>query len=230
MKKEEQRIWVISLGGSRIVPDNVDEKFLVRFKKLIDSHPRKKFVVVTGGGTTARKYIGALRKLDKGPRAKAMAGIAVTRFHARFMARFFGKSANEDIPTNMKKIKDLLKKNQIIFCGGLRYRKNNTSDGTASLIAAYLKAPFINLTNIDGLYTSNPKDNPKAKQIPKITWKKFQSIASKIKFKAGQHFVLDQTAAKTIQKKKIPTYIVGSIAAINNILKGHKFRGTLIQG
>jgi len=130
----------------------------------------------------------------------------------------------------MKKIKDLLKKNQIIFCGGLRYRKNNTSDGTASLIAAYLKAPFINLTNIDGLYTSNPKDNPKAKQIPKITWKKFQSIASKIKFKAGQHFVLDQTAAKTIQKKKIPTYIVGSIAAINNILKGHKFRGTLIQG
>jgi uridylate kinase len=230
MKKDVQKIWVISLGGSRIVPNEVDEKFLTRFKKLIDSHPSKRFVVVTGGGTTARKYIGALRKLDKNAKAKAMAGIAVTRFHARFMARFFGKSANEEIPRNMKKIKNLLAKNQIVFCGGLRYRKNNTSDGTASLIATYLKAPFINLTNIDGLYTSNPKENKKAKQIPKITWAKFEKITSKIKFKAGQHFVLDQTAAKTIQKKKIPTYIVGSITSIDNILKGKEFKGTIIQG
>ena len=39
-------VWVISLGGSRIVPDSVDEKFLVDFKKLLDSHRSKKFVVV----------------------------------------------------------------------------------------------------------------------------------------------------------------------------------------
>jgi len=93
-----------------------------------------------------------------------------------------------------------------------------------------LKAQFINLTNVDGLYTSNPKTNKNAKQIPKITWKKFKSIVDKIKFEAGQHFILDQKGAKIILEKKIPTYIVGSLKAIDNILKGKRFKGTLIQG
>jgi len=226
-----KKTWVISLGGSRIVPNEVDEKFLVRFKKLIDSHPSQKFVVVTGGGSTARKYIGALRKLGKKTKPQSMEGIAVTRLHAGFMARFFGKSANEDIPRDMEKVKNLLRGNQIVFCGGLRYRKNNTSDGTAAKLAAYIKCPFINLTNVKGLYTADPRKDKKAKFISKMTWKKFEGITSKIKYEAGQHFVLDQAAAKTIKKKKIPTYIVESLNAIDKILNGEKnFGGTLISG
>ncbi|MFH1238097.1 MAG: UMP kinase [archaeon] len=226
-----KKVWVISLGGSRIVPDEVDEKFLMSFKKLVDSHPSHKFVGVTGGGSTARKYISALRKLGKTTKSQSISGIAITRLHAGFMARFFGKSANEVIPNNMKKVKDLLNKNQIVFCGGLRYEKSNTSDGTAAKLSAYLECPFINLTNVKGLYTSNPKTNKNAKFIREITWKDFEKITRKIKFKAGQHFVLDQSAAKVILKKKIPTYIVGSLTAIDKILKGEKnFGGTLIAG
>lgn len=224
-----KNVWVISLGGSRIVPDDVDDKFLLRFKKLLDSHRSQKFVVVTGGGSTARKYISALKKLGKKTRAQSMEGIAVTRLHAGFMMRFFGEEANEDLPLNIKKVKNLLRKNRIVFCGALRYRKKNTSDGTAAKIASRLKCPFINLTNIKGLYTSNPKTNKKAKFIGKISWKKFMEIAKKIKYEAGQHFVLDQIAAKTIQKKKIVTYIVGSLWAIDKILKKKKFVGTVIR-
>ena len=222
---------MISLGGSRIVPEEVDEKFLMKFKKLINSHPSHKFVAVTGGGSTARKYISALRKLGKTTKSQSISGIAITRLHANFMARFFGKSANEVIPKNMKDVKNLLGKNQIVFCGGLRYRKGNTSDGTAAKISAYLKCPFINLTNVKGLYTSNPKESKGAKFIEKITWKNFEEITRKIKFKAGQHFVLDQSAAKVILKERIPTYIVGSLNAIDKILEGKKdFGGTLIVG
>tara|TARA_Y100000310_G_scaffold337740_1_gene425598 strand:- start:13071 stop:13754 length:684 start_codon:yes stop_codon:yes gene_type:complete len=226
----ESNLWVISLGGSRIIPKDVDEKFLIRFKELVNSYPTKKFVVVTGGGSTARKYISALRKLKKGIKDQSMAGIAVTRLHARFLSRFFGKRANEEIPFSMKKVKNLLNKNQVVFCGALRYRKKNTSDGTAAKLAAYLKCPFINLTNIKGLYTENPKINKKAKFIPKITWKNFSKLASKIKYEAGQHFVLDQLAAKTIQDEKITTYIVGSLDDINNIIRSRKFKGTLVKG
>lgn len=227
MNKE---VWVISLGGSRIVPDEVDFKFLKKFKDLIESHPKIKFVAVTGGGTTARKYITALRELGKKTKSQSMEGIEITRLHAGFMARFFGKVANEDIPRNMKKVKNLLKGNQIVFCGGLRYQSNNTSDGTATKIAAYLNAPFINLTNVKGLYTDDPTKNKRAKFIGKISWKDFDDIAKKIKYQAGQHFVLDQSASKVILKKKIPTYIVGNLKSIDNILKGKKFEGTLIEG
>ena len=221
-------VWVISLGGSRIVPDDVDDKFLVRFKKLIDSHPSQKFVVVTGGGSTARKYISALRKLGKATKTQSMEGIAVTRLHAGFMARFFGKSANEEIPMNMARVENLLGKNRVVFCGALRWRARNTTDGTAAKLAGYLKCPFINLTNVRGLYSVDPRKNKKAKFISKISWDDFLKKANEVEFKAGQHFVLDQTAARVIKKKKIVTYIVGSLGAIDGILKGKKFVGTRV--
>ena len=42
---------VISLGGSIIVPNKVDYKFLSEFKKLILMYSKKnKIVIVTGGG------------------------------------------------------------------------------------------------------------------------------------------------------------------------------------
>jgi uridylate kinase len=225
-----EKVMVVSLGGSRIVPDDVDEKFLLRFKKLVDSHPSWKFVAITGGGSTARRYISALESLGKKIKSQSISGMAVTRFHAGFLARFFGAKANSEIPRSMKKIKSLLRRNQIVFAGALRYEDKNTSDGTSASVAAYLGVPFINLTNVKGLYTSDPKKNKKAKIIKKITWKKFNEITKKIKYKAGQHFVLDQSASKVILKHKIPTYIVGSVASIDKILKGKSFVGTLIRG
>ncbi|MFH1889690.1 MAG: UMP kinase, partial [Nanoarchaeota archaeon] len=60
MKKQ---VIVLSLGGSLIIPDNVDIGFLLKFKKIILRNTKKyKFVVVCGGGSIARKYIAALRE------------------------------------------------------------------------------------------------------------------------------------------------------------------------
>jgi len=223
-------VWVISLGGSRIVPDNVDDKFLRDFKKLLDKHRDKKFVVVCGGGTTARKYMGALKRLGKRTKTQSMEGIAVTRLHAGFMARFFGSEANEELPMNMKKVKNLLRKNRVVFCGALRWRAKNTSDGTAAKIAGFLDCPFINLTNVKGLYSKDPEKKG-AKFIGKISWKDFLDIAKGIKYEAGQHFVLDQAAAREIAEKRIITYIVGSLKVIDGILKSNKkVNGTVISG
>jgi uridylate kinase len=244
-----KNVWVISLGGSRIVPDDVDDKFLLEFRKLIDSHGDKKFVVVCGGGRTARRYMGALKKLGKSNKGQSMEGIAVTRLHAEFMARFFGKKANEEIPMDMKRVENLLKKNRVVFCGALRWRDKNTSDGTAAKIAGRLKSPFINLTNVRGLYDrdpSAPKGVPraqvasakadklgkeKAKFISKISWRGFLRVARKVKFEAGQHFVLDKVAAEEILKKQIVTYIVGSLKSMDGVLRNNKkINGTVISG
>ena len=222
-------VWVISLGGSRIVPDDVDDRFLLNFRKLIDSHKNKKFVVVCGGGRTARRYMSALKRLGKGTKAQSMEGIAVTRLHAGFMARFFGSEANEDLPLNMKRVKDLLRKNRVVFCGALRWKDKNTSDGTAAKIAGFLGCPFINLTNVRGLYDRDPVKKG-AKFISKISWKDFLKVTEKVKYEAGQHFVLDLVAAEEIAKGKIVTYIVGDLGAVDGVLLGKKFVGTVISG
>ena len=46
---------VISLGGSVIVPKDIDTNFLKKFKQLILKFPHR-FAIYCGGGSTARKY------------------------------------------------------------------------------------------------------------------------------------------------------------------------------
>jgi uridylate kinase len=226
----KKRVIVISLGGSLIIPDEINVSFLKNFKKTILKNSRKyKFIIVCGGGSTARKYISVLE--DKSLNEKALAGIRATRANAKLMMQFFGKIANDKLPLSMKDVKDNLRKNKFVICGALRFAPKSTTDGTAAKLAGYLGTNFINITNVDGLYTSNPKTNKSARFIPEISWKDFYEIAKKIKFRAGQHFVLDQKAATLIKKKKIKTYIIGkNLRNLDNVLNGKKFKGTIISG
>lgn len=222
----------MSLGGSIIVPEKTDPKWLDDFKHLIISLTKKyKFVIVCGGGFVAREYIEILREEHKNNKEQSLAGIEATRMNAKVMMQVFDNYANKELPKEMKQVRDLLEKKDIVFSGALRYSPNQTSDSTAAKLAKYLKAIFINVTNVSGLYTSNPVKNPKAKFIPKISWKDFEDRALKIKYKPGQHFVLDQKASKIIRKNKIKTYIIGKdIKSLGNLLKNKKFIGTEISG
>jgi uridylate kinase len=130
----------------------------------------------------------------------------------------------------MKEVKKYLEKQDIVFCGALEYKPEQTSDSTSAEIAENLKTIFINLTVVPNLYDKNPKEFKNAKVIPEITWNKFNKMANKIKFKPGQHFILDQTAAKIILKSKIKTYILGKdLRNLDNVLNGKKFKGTIIS-
>ncbi len=225
-----KKVVVVSLGGSLIVPENINFHFLDNFKKTLErNYKNYKFVVVCGGGTIARKYIDALKKEGKSARELAEAGIRATRMNALFMTQFFGNDANEKLPLDMIEVKNMLLKNQLVICGALRYEDKSTSDSTAAKLAHFLKADFVNMTNVKGLYTDNPRKHPKAKFIPKISWKEFESIALKIKYHAGQNFVLDQNAATMIRKNKTKTYILGSNAELDKLLKSKKFVGTAIS-
>lgn len=228
-----KKLIVISLGGSLIIPEKMDPDFLDKFKKTLSRfYKTYKFIIVCGGGTIARDYISALKKEHESNLELSKAGIRATRMNALFMMQFFGKKeANDSLPLNMKDIKDSLAKNKVVICGALRFAKKATSDTTAAKLANYLKTEFINMTNVKGLYKTNPKTNPKAKFISKISWKNFESMALKLKHHPGQHFVLDQQAAVLIRKHKIPTYIIGkNLSNLDKILKNKKFIGTLING
>lgn len=227
-----KKVIVLSLGGSLIVPGEIDFEFLKKFRKTITENMKNyKFIVVCGGGKVARTYINGLKEHGKSDYFQALMGIAVTRLNARFMTYLFGREANEGIPQDMKSVESLMNKNEIVFCGALRYAPNETSDGTSAKLANFFKADFVNLTDVLGLYNKNPKKHRDAKFISEIFWKDFTKMANKEKFSPGQHFVLDQSAAKIILDKKIKTYIIGKdMKNFDNFLKGKKFKGTTIYG
>jgi len=225
-----KKVVVISLGGSLIIGES---ETLGRFRKVLrNNYSKYKFVIVCGGGAIARKYISVLERQGKPKKELSMAGILATRTNAEFVMKLFGENeANDILPRSMKEIKDNLKKNNVVVCGALRYTKNSTSDSTSAQIANFLGTDFINITNIKGLYDKNPLKNKNAKFISEISWKEFHKLAAAKKFKAGQHFVLDQNASEIIMKNKITTYIIGSeFGNITKILKREKFTGTIIQG
>jgi uridylate kinase len=228
--KRGHKIIVISLGGSVIIPDKPNFLFLNKFRLALKKHYKTyKFVVVCGGGSIARKYIAALKEEHRSKKELSTAGIRATRMNAMFVMQFFGKEANGSLPRDMEEVKSNLAKNSVVICGALRYAPDSTSDGTAAKLAHFLKANFINITNVKGLFSENPKTHPKAKFIPYESWKKFEKRALALSYHAGQHFVLDQQAAVIIREHKIPTYIIGSDTRnIGKILKGKKFVGTLI--
>ncbi|MFA5992536.1 MAG: UMP kinase [Candidatus Pacearchaeota archaeon] len=229
-KRDGKKVMVISLGGSLIVPDEVNIKLIQEFKRVLEKHRGNyKFVVVCGGGSIARKYIHALRDVGKSEFLQSMGGIAVTRMNARFLTYFFGRDANEGIPHDMEHVASLLRKNDIVFCGALRYAPDQTSDATSAKLANFFDTDFINLTLVSGLYTSNPLTHKDAKFIPSISWKDFYKKIMKLDFKPGQHFVLDQTAAKIILQNKVKTYILGKdMKNLDLLLSGKKFAGTVI--
>ncbi len=227
-----KKVMVLSLGGSQIIPNDVNIKYLKEFKRIILKHTNKyKFIVVCGGGSIARKYIAGLKGVNANVTLQSFAGIGATRMNARFMNYFFNIDPKHGIPHTHKTLRKYIKQQKVIFCGALEYKPNQTSDSTAADIAREFKSDFINITNIKGLYNKNPLEHKDAKFIPEITWKEFDKLANKSKFKPGQHFVLDQTASKMILKNKITTYITGKdLKQLDNLLSNKKFKGTTIHG
>ena len=227
-----KKVIIISLGGSLIVPDKVNVEFLEDFRRFILKNSKKyKFVVVCGGGKPARTYIKGLdsQKMKDKFYFQSLLGISITRLNARLMTYFFGKDANEGIPNDMKQVRDLLKYNRVVFCGALRYAKNQTSDTNAAKLAHYFKTDFINLTNVKGLYDKDPKKFRSAKFIPWISHKDFLKMARRIEFNPGQNFVLDQNAAKIIEKYNVKTFILGDLKEFDRLLSGKHFVGTVVD-
>lgn len=214
---------VISLGGSIIIPNKVNYKFLEEFKKIILNNKKYKFIIVCGGGKTARNYIEAARKEKLTEKQLSLLGIMATRMNAELVSKIL--KIKTKLPLTHKDIKN----GKIIVCGALGTRLGMTSDANAAELARDHKAKcFINMTNVSGLYTKDPNKFKDAKLIKEITFKDFHKKIIKIKYEAGQHFVLDQKASKIILNNNISTYIIQGNNNLNNILNNKKFIGTII--
>ncbi|HIH15404.1 MAG: uridylate kinase [archaeon GW2011_AR17] len=216
---------VISVGGSLLNPGKLNLKFLKELKKTIKSIKKKyKIVIVTGGGHLAREYMQPLTK----EREKDIIGIESTKLHASLLSHYLG--SHRAVAKNWKELKERVKHENLFICGGDLKKIGTTSDGTSAEIAKLIKADiFINMTNVSGLYTKDPKKYKNAKLIPKISHKEFKILIDKHHEKPGQHFVLDKHAAKIVYKEKIPVIILKGTKELKKVLQERKFKGTLIS-
>jgi len=223
---------IISLGGSLIVPDEIDWEFVKSFKELIEEEISNgfRFIIITGGGKTARKYIEAGTKVEEiDSDDKDWLGIHATRMNAHFIRTIFKKHAHPIINKNPYDLESFLKaKEPILVASG--YKPGNSTDYIAVLLAKQFGTKKIaNLSNIDFVCDKDPRTNPDAKQIENISWPEFQTIVGD-EWDPGANVPFDPVASKLAGQEGMEVVILNgkNLDNFKNYLEGETYVGTTI--
>ncbi len=221
---------VISLGGSLIVPEEIDVEFVSKFVSLMKEYVSKgfKFVIITGGGKICRNYNDAVRKITAPTKDDLdWLGIATTRLNSELLRVSFGNLAFEKIIIDP----DLMPKTDKSILLGAGWKPGNSSDLAAIHCAISVGAKkVINLSNIDCVYDKDPRKYPDAVEIEKISWVNFRKILPK-EWDPGLNMPFDPIAAKKAESAGIEVDILNgkNISNLEKCLNGEKFLGTRIS-
>lgn len=222
-------VHVLSLGGSLIVPGDIDIAFLKAFRAFILRRAAKdRFCIITGGGRTARNYAHA---------AKAVAhlhgedldwlGIHATRLNAHLIRTIFRDVAHPRIVKNPTEPPAFTE--DVLVAAG--WRPGCSTDYDAVLLAEKIGArQVVNLTNTDYVYDKDPRAHKDAKPIKEISWADFRAMVGDA-WDPGMNVPFDPVASKHAAKLGLEVFIVNGkdIANLGKVLDGKRFTGTVIR-
>ncbi|KKU68725.1 MAG: hypothetical protein UX89_C0002G0050 [Parcubacteria group bacterium GW2011_GWA2_47_16] len=226
---DNQKI-VISLGGSLIIPDELDLDFLRSFKTLIEAEVKtgKFFIIITGGGKVCRRYQEVARELGAGDSESLdWVGIYATRLNATLLRAVFGADAYGEIvvdPTQTPSVAIPI----IVGGGGV---PGHSSDFAAVLMAEKTGAKrIVNLSNVDYVYDKDPRKFPDAEKVERVSWTEFLTIVGD-EHRPGINVPFDPMAAKLAKKLGLEVAIMNGKPLLNlqNYLEGKAFKGTVIS-
>jgi uridylate kinase len=228
VKKKET--VVISVGGSLISPQSgIDVSFLKKLKLFVESHVARgyQFVIITGGGATARNYQNAGRKVgDIATEDLDWLGIHSTRLNGHLLRSIFRKYA---LPALVKNpLATVPAHKPVIIAAG--WKPGFSTDYVAVKLAQKINAKrVVNLSDIDYVYDKDPKKNKNAKPIKVIAWQDFREVIPK-KWDPGLSSPFDPVAAKQAESLKLEVAMINGkkLGEFEKYLGGKKFVGTRI--
>jgi uridylate kinase len=226
-------LHVIAVGGSLIVPEEIDTDFLSAFKQFIIRRIEKgdRFILIAGGGKTARKYQGSaavVSGLDN--EEKDWLGIHATRINAHLLRTVFKLWAHPKLIKNY--IDDLVGidfSEKILIGAG--WKPGFSTDYDAVIIAKKFGADsIVNLSNIENVYTADPKLDAEAKKFSTITWRDYRDLVPK-EWDPGMSSPIDPIAAKMADETNLNVAMVHGtkLGELNNFLDGKAISGTVIS-
>lgn len=232
MRMSQTETIVMSVGGSLIVPDQIDTTFLTALKKLIETETAngRRFIIIAGGGRTARRYQDA---------AAAVApltsddldwlGIHATHLNGHLLRTIFRDIAYHIMIKNPDEITDVPERYQVVIAAG--YRPGASTDLRAIQIAERVNAKkVINLSNTDYVYTADPKTDPTAEKIEAIDWVAFRKLIPET-WDPGLSSPFDPIAAREAEGKAIEVAAINGtrLDALQDYINEKPFIGTRIH-
>lgn len=227
---ENEEIIIISLGGSVIIPDTPNVKFILEFRNLILNwiSKGKKFFIVTGGGKTSRVYQESLKDII-GNKKEVLdwIGIYTTQLNANFLKLSFGDNFLGDIITDLSFLSPF-DSNLAIASG---WKPGCSTDTDAVLVAEKLNIKkIINISNISFVCDSDPRINPNAQKFEKLSWGEYLKIIDD-NWTPGMSVPFDPIASKKAESLGLEVvFMDGSdLSNLDNYILGKGFIGTTIK-
>jgi len=198
---------VIKLGGFTFPGRETKplvEEYVKILKSLSNAH---KLVVVTGGGAIARTYIRAARDMGVSESLCDQIGILVSRLNARLLVDGLGEDAFPEIPVSVDELRHHFSAGKIVAMGGLT--PGHSTNAVAAIAAETIGAKlFVNATDVDGVYTSDPEKDKGAKKLDQVSVQQLTGILSSTAVTAGEYDLMDPLALRIIARSRIPTIIL----------------------
>jgi uridylate kinase len=230
MTSDNQKIIVISLGGSLIVPDDINTVFLQEFKACIEKKVQEgfRFLIIAGGGKLSRSYNTALeqvRTVDN--EALDWLGIYATHLNAHLVHMMFEPDlVHGELITAPDMLTDVTA--PIIVGGG--WKPGASSDHAMIAYAHACGATTaINLSNISHVYDMDPRENPQAQKFEKLSWQQYRSFIP-TDWKPGLSTPFDPIAAQKADEYGISVAIMNDdLENLEAYIDGKSFSGTHIS-
>jgi uridylate kinase len=229
-------ITVISLGGSIVAPGAVDEAFLTDFvfliREFLQADAERRFILVAGGGGPARAYqkayreIAAITGMNASDTEADWIGVMATRLNAQLVKALMGDWCSQEVITDPTQAAAMT--GRVLVAAG--WKPGFSSDNDAVLLAERFRADtVINLSNIEQVYTDDPKKNPQAKPIDAISWPDFCTLVGDA-WIPGKNVPFDPVASRRAAALSLKVICAAgrNLENLTKILRGEPFRGTTI--
>ena len=223
----EKKTIVISLGGSIIVPDQIDVSFLKKFKQIITRLKEDRFVIICGGGKICRNYQEAAKATSVIPKEDLdWIGIRATRLNAELVRSSFGDDAHKKVIHDPHE--EIDGSRRIVIGAG--FEPGSSTDLRAVQLAKRFGASrVINMSNIDYVYSADPKKDPHAERMESVSWPAFRKLVGN-EWDPGLNMPFDPIASREAEAVGLEVVIIGNdMENFERLLNGEKFRGTTIS-
>ncbi|MGP6219898.1 UMP kinase [Caldiplasma sukawensis] len=220
--------FVISLGGSLVIPDLPDLKFLNSFRDFWNKFGNQCLGVVVGGGKTARNYIQSMKQFTDNNFFLDEIGIQATRMNARLVSYVIDVDQTH-IPESINDAIDMINSQGKVVMGGTV--PGHTTDTVSMLLAESLGIKKVyNLTSVDGVYDSDPKQNKNARFLKTLKYDEAFNLSLSSYTGAGSNQFMDSVSILIAKRSNIKIVIIGGkdFSNIENAINEKDFRGTII--
>ncbi len=201
------KVLTLKLTGRVFDDHQVVRDYVKVIRHLTIAFPDVKLVVVTGGGEIARRYVSLVRDLSNNESLADIAGILASRLNAYVLISGIPEAYPKP-PETVQEFLQALSLHRIVISGGLQ---PGQSTATVAMLLAELSGSreVIFCSNVDAVYTDDPRKNPNATKLSEITITELENILRRTSdVKAGTYQLIDQWALNIARRAKIHIYIL----------------------